>query len=847
MPTEITTGLTSEAAAELRREFGPNRLPEPPERPRWKRLVDQFRNPLFAVLGCAALFALLVRDPIDAGVILVVLTINAVLGYIQEGRAESAMLSLRRLLAPTARVRRDGVVIDLAVADIVPGDIILLTAGSRIPADGTFVECVATRVDESSLTGESESVHKRTDPHHDTGYMGTTVVAGRGVLLVELTGAATELGRVTELVHAAPEEDTPLQLQLGRLGTRLAAIAAIAAAVAFVLRLLDGWSFADALLGAIALAVAAIPEGLPAVVTVTLAVGVHQLAVHKAIVKRLASVETLGSTTVICSDKTGTLTRNQMTVTALYVGTTPAAIDDGTHAEAILPGLLCNDASITDEGTIGEPTETALLTLGANQGIDIAHERVTWPRIDEVPFDSAAKFMATVHQGNRLLVCAKGAPEAILPRCATIIDADGRERPLDDDTIAALGAIQEELASEGMRVLALASGENDTGAIEDLVLRSLVGIVDPPRPEAREAIRRCRRAGVAVKMITGDHPTTAASIARALDLHGRVVSGPELEAMTDDDLEATIDSIAVCARVSPEHKVRIVRALRANRHVVAMTGDGVNDAAALRSAHIGVAMGDTGTDVAKDAADIVLTDDNFATIVSAVEHGRAIYDNIAKFVRFQLTTNLAAIATILTAGMTGLPVPLTTTQVLWVNIIADGPPAMSLGVDPPASDTMTRGPRDADEQMLDLHKALHLFPAAITMTIGTLIVLVAGGRAWGDAVGLSASFTTFVFFQLANVFNARSATATVFGRDSFRNRTLWLVVIGMVAVQVVVVTAAPLQKIFDTTALSPGQWALCGAVALSVILVEEVRKLLARRHGPGQGVSPAMAAGSGPR
>ncbi len=878
---QLQRGLsTAESAARLR-IYGRNELPVEPPRPAWKRFADQFREPLIYVLVAAAVLAAVVGDPVDSAVIAVVLMINAVLGYVQEGRAESALESLRSMLVPSARVRRDGVVLQIDATELVPGDLVVLETGDRIPADGRFVECVATRVDESSLTGESDPVAKSVEPlvdddvplsdQRNAGFMNTTVVAGRGTLLVMRTGPATEMGRINAMVQSAEQVDTPLQVQLATLGKRLAAIAVVAAGIVFAVAMFQGSSFGDAMLNAIALAVAAIPEGLPAVVTVTLAVGVHQLSLRKAIVKRLASVETLGSTSVICSDKTGTLTRNQMTVTTVVLGDARVDLSDDPESDelfvpaddrpklsredlfsAVLPGLLCNDATSNDGVVVGEPTEAAIISLTDRLGMDTAAERALWPRLGEVPFDSAKKFMATFHAidapdadgpaGSQVLVCAKGAPDVLLPRCRWYIDTDGERRPLDTDARARFEARNEELAADGRRVLALASwvarrdevlapdGEvlDHDEVVDDLELRALVGIVDPPRLEARDAIRLCHKAGIAVKMITGDHPSTAAAIAKALGLEGDVVSGPQLDAMDDDELAARIDAIAVCARVSPEHKVRIVKALAGNGHIVAMTGDGVNDAAALRTAHIGVAMGITGTDVAKEAAAVVLTDDNFATIVAAVEGGRSIYDNIAKFVRFQLTTNLAAIATILTASIAGLPVPLTAIQVLWVNIITDGPPAMTLGVDPPRADTMSRQPRSPDEHMLDRARFLRLLPTAITMTVGTLAMLVIGREVWGEPAALTATFTVFVLFQLANVFNARSEDRSVFSRASLTNRSLWLVVLGVLIGQILVVTVKPLEDLFDTTPLTASQWAVCVAVALSVIVVDEIRKAILR-------------------
>jgi Ca2+-transporting ATPase len=651
----------------------------------------------------------------------------------------------------------------------------------------------------------------------------------------------TETGRVAELLGEEGPGPTPLQQQLDVLGKRLAALAVLAVAVVFGVQLYQGSTFADAAIGAVALAVAAIPEGLPAVVTVTLAVGVHQLAMRNAIVKRLASVETLGATTVICSDKTGTLTRNEMSAEILVVDGRELDADDGWGADVAASVLevavLCNEAERHEGEVVGDPTETALLVLAEQHGVDTAATRAVHPRSAEIPFDSTTKWMATFHRdGDGVAIAVKGAPDALLTRCRAGRDGS----PVDSDGVA---ATNERLAGRGLRVLAMASrsvaaddfeaARSDTetglaGLVDDLTFEGLVGIVDPPRMEAADAIELCRRAGVSVKMITGDHAVTAGAIAERLGIEGEVITGAELERMDDDELERRIDAIGVCARVSPEHKVRVVQALQANGHVVAMTGDGVNDAAALRRAEIGVAMGITGTEVTKEAGDMILADDNFATIVGAVERGRAIYDNIVKFVRFQLTTNLAAIGTFLVASLTGLPIPFTALQVLYVNLIADGPPAMSLGVDRPDPGVMDRPPRQPGAPILTGARIARLLWAAGVMVAGTLAVLVLAGDAWGEAVGQTMAFTTFVAFQMVNVLNARSEQGSVLDRYTLSNRALWLAIGSVLVIQVLIVQLPVLESLFDTVALSAGQWAICVSVAFSVLVAEEARKAISR-------------------
>ncbi len=837
---DLGTGPSNAEVDRRRAAVGPNRLDEPAVRPAWLRFLDQFRSGIVYILVVAAVVAGAVGDLKDPIVIGAVLALNAVLGYVQEAKASSAMAALKKMLVTRVRVRRDGQVREVDAEELVPGDVALLEAGDRVPADGRVVVAVNAAVDESALTGESTPVDKQTAPlpegdvpvadRSNCVFMNATVVRGRIEMVVTETGMRTEIGRVAALLRVGEPPPTPLQRQLDALSRRLALIAIVAVSAVFALRIAQGDALGDAALGAVALAVAAIPEGLPAVVTVTLALGVSQMARQGAIVKRLHSVETLGSTSVICTDKTGTLTLNRMTVREVVA-------EDQPHA--LLLGALCSDASITDGQTIGEPTEAAILEGAAARGIDVAAERARWPRVGELPFDSGTKFMATYHlqpgAGSVTLV-VKGAPDVLLERSSS--SPGQRERVLDDHA---------RLAAEGLRVLAVATRSlpasevlDDGGAVADpsrwvedgLEVVGLYGIVDPPRPEAKDAVARCQRAGIDVKMITGDHASTAGAIAGELGIRGRVVTGVELSAMSDQELARSIDGIGVCARVSPEHKVRVVEALQANDRVVAMTGDGVNDAAALQRADIGVAMGITGTEVTKDAGDMVLTDDNFATIVGAVERGRAIYDNIVKFVRFQVTTNLGAISTILGASLLGLPVPFTPIQVLWVNLIADGPPAMTLGVDPADRDVMARAPRPVGAAILDPRRVARLVFLALVMAAGVLGLYAAAEPRWGRAVALTMTFTTFVFFQMFNVFNARREERSVFSRYSLANWRLWASVGIVVVLQLLAVRWGPLQSLFATETLTAGQLLLCAAVASTVIWAEEARKLtirLARR------------------
>jgi Ca2+-transporting ATPase len=689
-------------------------------------------------------------------------------------------------------------------------------------------------------------------------FMNTVVTRGRAAMLVTATGMHTEMGRIAGMMQEAPESATPLQVQLDRLGKRLALIAGIVVGLILMLALYQGEPLAHAALTAITLAVAAIPEGLPAVVTVTLALGMRRMAGQRAIVKRLAAVETLGCTTVICSDKTGTLTLNQMTVRAFLHGSRRYAVSgEGYAAEGemraedggavpdlaalLLPAALCNDSRIRDGQLIGDPTEGALAALAAKGGVDMQAATEHLPRIAEIPFDSATKFMATFHHdGERVRMFVKGAPDVLLARCAAV-SGDGGEQPLDEGARERLMRENEAMASRGLRVLAMASRSlaaqdfDPAGElmphVADLSLQGLVGIMDPPRPEAREAIALCKSAGIQVKMITGDHKATASAIARELGLVGEALEGRELDRMDEAELARRIERVGVFARVAPEHKVKLVQALKRAGHVVAMTGDGVNDAPALKSADIGVAMGITGTEVSKEAAAMVLTDDNFASIVRAVKEGRTIYDNIVKFVRFQLGTNMGALGTVLGASLLGWPVPFNPIQILWVNMIMDGPPAMALGVDPARHGIMSEPPRQPKAEILTWRRLGKLATFGLTMTLGTLAIFWFGLKSGDQPRALTLAFTTFVLFQFFNVFNARAETGSAFTQHFFGNRMLWLALSGVLALQLMVVHWGPAQAIFRTTDLSIADWGMAAAVASSVLLLEEARKLACRILG----------------
>jgi Ca2+-transporting ATPase len=860
------TGLTrSEAQARLSR-VGPNRLPQVPARSPWRVLLAQFKSILILILLGAVVLAASIGSTKDAVVILAVVVINALVGFYQEYRAERSLAALKSMLPSEARVRRDGVSQVIAAEAVVPGDVLLLEAGDRVAADGRLWLAAGLEIDESALTGESQPVGKESDlevaadaPLGDRlnfAYMNTMLTRGRAELLVTATGPHTEMGRLSKELAVTEEVATPLQEQLDRLGKRLGAIALTLVGLLSFLQYLRGADLVHIVLDAIALSVAAMPEGLPVVVTVTLAIGMHKMARQHAIVKRLASVETLGCTTVICSDKTGTLTLNQMTARTVFHAEqrwevsgegyrTEGKITGATGragsvdlASLLVPMVACNDSRVDDGKAIGDPMEAALLVLAAKGGVLRVEVERTLPRAAELPFDSAHKFMATFHRdGDRIRVFVKGAPDVLLARC-THQTAAGVRTPFGAAEAAAVDAEYHALARRGLRGLLIASRTLPAAAFDpsaDLALSvaeldfvGLVGLMDPPRPEAMQAIAECRQAGIVVKMITGDHQVTASAIAAELGLHGRAVSGAEIDRMDAAQLAAAIDEVAVFARVTPSHKVKIVRALQAKGHVVAMTGDGVNDAPALKQADIGVAMGISGTAVAKEAATMVLTDDNFATIVRAVRQGRTLYDNILKFVRFQLSTTIGAILTVFFAPLAGLPEPFTALQILWVAIIMDGPPAVSLALDAARPGIMDEPPRHRDEPVLPLSRVLRVAAYGITMMVGTLAVLYYGMRTGTEARALTMAFTTFVLFQFFNVFNARSESGSAFNTRFFDNRMLWLSLIGTLALQAVAVHWPPAAALFGTTGMAWSDWGVATGVALTVLLFEEVRKLAAR-------------------
>ena len=873
------SGLSAQEVLTRTTRYGINQLPSPPQRQAWQVFVAQFKSVLILILAGASVLSAVIGNVKDAAVILAVMLINASLGFYQERRAEQSLLALKEMLPLRARVRRDGQNIDIAAADLVPGDLVSVEAGDLVPADGRLWFAACLEVDESALTGESQPASKQSDTQHAAGtvlgdrnnmvYLNTLVTRGRAEIIVTATGEHTEIGQLSLVLAAATDEPTPLQVQLDQLGKRLGFIALTLVGLLAVMEYFRGTALANIAVDAIALGVAAMPEGLPVVVTVTLALGMRNMARQHAVVKRLASVETLGCTTVICSDKTGTLTLNQMTVSALWyqcqhfavegegygltgvISAVAASDGDATQkialtAPADLQPLVtamvnCNDSHLTDGKVIGDPMEAALLVLahkaGAVAKAPAGQTANVRPRVAEIPFDAAHKFMATFHQENgaaAVQVFVKGAPDVLLGLCSRELRPDG-ESALNTATREQLHMQYEAFGAKGLRGLLIASrtiaaSDFDPAAdlrvwINDLTFTGLVGLMDPPRAEARIAIAQCADAGIAVKMITGDHQVTALSIARDLGLKGLGMTGAELDQVNPTELPAIIESVSVFARVTPGHKVAIVRALQKSGHVVAMTGDGVNDAPALKVADIGVAMG-SGTAVAKAAATMVLTDDNFATLVHAVRQGRALYDNIVKFIRFQLATTIGAILTILIAPFLGLADPFTAVQILWIAIIMDGPPAVSLALDAARPGIMHEPPRPRAQQLLTLARIAKVAVYGMTMAAGTLAVMVYAVDQGMAAKAPTLAFTTFVLFQFFNVFNCRVERGTAFNRYFFNNTMLWTALCGVIILQVVAVQWTAAQSIFGTQPLQLMDWLLAVGVASSVLLLEESRKLL---------------------
>ncbi len=899
---DVRRGLSSDEAAARLAQFGPNQLEAGAVVPAWRKFLGQFANPLIYLLIGAVVVSLVAwaiersePAPFDAIVITAIVVLNAVLGYVQEARAEQAVAALQRMAAPTAGVLRNEREERVAATDIVPGDVLLLAEGDAVSADARLVEAASLTVAEASLTGESEAVLKefaRLDEPAGLGdrvnmvFAGTAVTRGRGRAVVTATGMATEMGNVARLLGRTEEQRTPLQRQIdaiGRtLGLAVVAISIVVVTAIFVTsEIASTTELVGVLLVGVSLAVAAVPEGLPAILSVVLALGVQRMARRRAIVRRLSSVETLGSASVICSDKTGTLTKNEMTIEKIVTGSGEVDVGgsgyrpegdlrvDGRHLDdpvlldevrAVLAGgSLSNDAVLREdagEWTIqGDPTEAAFLVAEAKvEGLHEAGES-RFERVGEVPFTSERKLMSTLQAdatAGGVAVVTKGAPDVLLTRC-TAERVAGAVRPLTDARRSDVLATVDRLADLALRTLAVAyrplteRPPTDELLEQDLVYLGLVGIIDPPRPEARVSIAAAAAAGIRTIMITGDHPRTAVRIATDLGIPGAgsdALTGAQIDRLDDEQLTAAVREVSVFARVAPEHKLRIVDALQVDRHIVAMTGDGVNDAPALKSADIGVAMGITGTDVTKEAADMILADDNFATIVTAVREGRAIFANIRKFLRFLLSSNIGEVLTmffgVVLARVIGLEgagesvaVPLLATQILWINLLTDSAPALALGMDPPPDDVMGHPPRQLTDSVIDAEMWVGIAWIGAVMAAATLLALdlgLAGGLVGGsgDIVhGRTMAFTTLVLAQLFNCFNARSDRTSAF-RQLFTNPLLWGAIALSAALQLAVVQLGFLNHAFDTTPLTLADWSICVGLASVVLVAGEAKKLLQR-------------------
>jgi Ca2+-transporting ATPase len=866
-------GLSSAEVDQRLREYGPNVLSEAEEEPLWLAFLKQYKDYMRIVLTIAAVASLLIGEYTTAILLFFITAGNAWMGLRQERRAEESVAALNKMMKATARVRRDGQVVEISAEEIVPGDLVLFEAGDRVPADGRLLVAATLEIEEAALTGESTPVLKDTasieqadaplGDRLNMGYMNCSVTRGRGEMLATATGMETEVGHIAGMLQSAEDEKSPLTKQIDGLTLVVAALAGIALVLIIIIGLGYGASFADLYVMGIALAIAAIPTGLPVVVTLILALGATEMANRNAIIKRLPAVETLGSTSAICSDKTGTLTLNQMTARDLVIAGHQYSVtgqgygSDGqirrvagageTDLDPILlPMVLCSDAVVQDGELVGDPTEGALVVLAQKGGIMVRATRQTYPRIAEVPFDSAYKLMATFHNmvkgDNQPVVrCyVKGAPDVLIARSASILGAGGGVEPLDEGARQQALDLNEELASQGMRVMVVAGRDLDPATfdpeadlldeVDDLTLLGMVGIVDPPRPEAKAAIAECVSAGIRVRMITGDHAVTAGAIAGELGIEGRAITGAEWAAMSDQEATSQIDDIGVIARVAPEDKVRLVNVLKGKNNIVAMTGDGVNDAPALKTADIGVAMGITGTDVSKEASVMILTDDNFATIVGAVEYGRIIYDNLLKYLRFQMAALFGFILAFLGAAAFGVTLVLfAPLQILFVNFAVQMPIGASLGFDSPTPGLMKRKPRPADEKILTWPLAIRLVTVGL---IAALFAIIAYD--WTkDSTGSTAAAQTMamVMFSILSIpisLSLRHPDDTVFREETFSNRQLWLAY-GWILLVLVLVTEIPLlQKIFETESLTPQQWGICLIAVVFFLFVSEIIKLILR-------------------
>jgi len=894
LETDAAAGLTESQVAARLAELGPNQLQESPPPPWWQKLLRQFQDLVILILLAAAVISGLVGEWADAAAIVAIVLVNGLIGFLQEERARQALAALKQLSAPEARVTRGGETQSLPADQLVPGDRIELEAGDNVPADARLLKSASLRVTESALTGESEPAGKQADAEVAEAaglgdrmtmvHAGTVVAAGHAVAVVTQTGMQTELGRIASLLSRSEPEMTPLQRRLGELGRLLIIVCLVVVGVIFLLEITRGGSLLDVLMRAVSLAVAAVPEGLPAVVTLVLAIGLQRMVARNALVRRLPSVETLGSVTVICSDKTGTLTRNEMTVRELVTPsgryavsgagydphgsfkrlpddggeTTPVTARDDPDLRRLLAiGLRCNNATIRPTGdgatwrVVGDPTEGALVVAARKAGLggDDADE----PILLEKPFDSERKLMSVVVRREAgPLVYTKGAPEVLLGRCVAE-QRNGEVVSLTDSRRREILDIAAGMADRALRVLAHAWRELEphdnlpatggpaavaaTSAADiseaELVFAGLAGMIDPPRDEVRVAVETCRSAGIRPVMITGDHPATAVAIGRELrlvdDADGdRAVTGADLDGLDDDALVEAVGQVAVYARVSAEHKLRVVKAWQRRGEVVAMTGDGVNDAPAVRAADIGIAMGVTGTDVTKEASDMVLTDDNFASIVSAIKEGRGIYDNIQKFIHYLLSCNAGEVILMFVTAAAGWPAPLAAIQILWLNLVTDGLPALALGLEPPERDIMSRAPRPPREPVIPLRRGLLILAHGLLVAAVSISAfwLTWQGEACRESEARTITFCVAAFAQLFFAIGCRSERQTAFALGFFTNPWLLLAILMSGLLQLAVVMLPGVQSVFEIEQALEAEWALVLGLSLVPVTVIELAKLL---------------------
>lgn len=866
--TNLDTGLTDEQVKKQLERFGENVFEEYEKPSILKLLWEQINSLLIYILIGAALISLFVGEISDAIIILLVIILNSVIGVVQESKAEKSLEELKKIASPKALVKRDGVIQEIPSSQVVPGDLVIIDAGRLIPADLRLVETANLKVEESSLTGESVPVDKDANwiakedvplgEQKNSAFMSTIATYGRGMGIVINTGMKTEIGKIAKMLSSQEKELTPLQKKLAELG-KLLGIGAIAISVLiFFIGYFQGREPLEMFLIAVSLAVAAIPEGLPAIVTIVLALGVQRMIKRHAVVRKLPAVETLGAVSVICSDKTGTLTQNKMTVTNIYTNSNRFSIDQYdlnniTKKRLIESIILCNDATATADEKTGDPTEIALIEAGNKLGLNQVDVNKQYPRVNEIPFDSDRKMMTTIHQfGDKYLVVAKGALESIIKRTA-YIEEENKRMPATTEAKKKVIQAAAEMSNEALRVLAVAykiiQPTNHLDNIEqDFILLGLTGMIDPPREEVKPSIATCKKAGIQTVMITGDNHQTAFAIAKELGIAEHIdetMTGAELNEISDQTLTKKVPHIRVFARVSPEHKVRIVKALKANGKIVSMTGDGVNDAPSLKQADVGVAMGITGTDVAKGAADIVLTDDNFATITSAVEEGRNIYKNIKKSILFLLSCNLGEIIALFIGILLGWPAPLTAVHILWVNLITDTLPAISLGVDPDDPDVMKDKPRNPNAKIFSKNSGMYTLLNGVLIGLLTLFAFMEGIKFHSDVQSIftidfanisketiiyaqTMAFSTLSITQLFHSFNLRHETKSIFKTGVFTNRYLVTSVLAGILIQVIIVSVPIFNDWFHIHSLSAANWLFIFGVSIIPVVVNEFIKAFKR-------------------